>query len=90
MAVTLFFTLHPLRSLRASVQAAKKGDPARADDTAADPADASIPRGNVAISSTKAGSGERVNVQSASRARVDPPAPASEQASLAARLRVDV
>jgi hypothetical protein len=90
MAVTLFFTLHPLRSLRASAQAAKKGDPPRADSTGADPPDAPIPRGNTAISSTEPGRGERVNVQSASRARVDPPAPASEQAALAARLRVDV
>ncbi|HYQ17926.1 MAG TPA: hypothetical protein VEQ58_19270 [Polyangiaceae bacterium] len=93
MAATLFFTLHPLRSLRASQQAAKKGTPSGAENSANHGAEAEISdataQGKLVTSAAKPGH-ERVNVQSSSRVHDDAPASASEQALLAARLRIDV
>jgi hypothetical protein len=91
MAATLSFTLHPLRSLLASKQAAKE---VASSDTASDELVdvASNATAEAEVRSTSARPRrERINVQSTSRAvPLGGGTVPSEQAQLAARARIDV
>lgn len=99
MAVTLSFTLHPLRSLLASKQLAKEAAPPEASESeplsSDDDTVASWHRGSEEAAPSLAPSANpsraRIGVQSTSRAVQSSDAPpATEQAQLAARARIDV
>lgn len=99
MAATLSFTLHPLRSLLASKQLAKEAAPSAPSEGEPHSADeemiASWQRHSEAGAAIRAMSAhlhrERICVQSTSpTVRSDDAAPATEQAQLAARARIDV